>query len=502
VNEQARLTSPERIATASPPPLSSCAAWDLALVAWRSSRLFAFVLLALATALGALYRFHRLARWDMNGDEAIAWAAAAKPALHQVVAAFWRFENGGKLPVFDLLLHGWVEVFGDSLFAMRAMSAGLGTVAVVLLFFVVREIGRALGGEAGLEVGELGGAFAALIYALNLTVVVSDRIAREFPLLTVVELVQIFFLIRAQRRTMWMNYLGIAVFTALMIPINYTATFLLAAEAVWLGCLLVARWAGSARAAELAILGPGIAVMAGIALLAPLLPGVFASSHAALQHNAVGWIRLQPAAWPFTVFRDVTGRPALFHILVILIAFGAWWQWRSGRLAVGFLAAWMLAPVLTVYLVTYLIQPMEFPRYVLIAFVGMFAFAGLGAGCVRSTAVRIAIAVVIIHYSTPLIRNWVKVLRDGAWREATTLADQTAAGGQIAVCPPVNLNVVRFYLPPERRGDAVGMNRKCGAAPVVILSGRGVVSDEEIAMAEACYPRLIARLQLVEVRTR
>ena len=31
---------------------------------------------------------------------------------------------------------------------------------------------------------------------------------------------------------------------------------------------------------------------------------------------------------------------------------------------------------------------------------------------------------------------------------------------------------------------------------------RGVVSNDEIAVAEACYPRVIARLQLVEVRAR
>ena len=182
--------------------------------------------------------------------------------------------------------------------------------------------------------------------------------------------------------------------------------------------------------------------------------------------------------------------------------FGMWRQWRSGRLASGFLAAWMLGPLLAVYLVTYLIQPMEFPRYVLIAFVGMFAFAGFGAGSVRSTAVRIAIAVMVIHYSTPLIRNWQRGLRDGAWREATALADQSATGGLIAVWPSINLNVVRFYLPPARRADAIGVDRKCGAAPVAILSGRGVISDKEIAMAEACYPRVLARLQLVEVRGR
>jgi hypothetical protein len=332
--------------------------------------------------------------------------------------------------------------------------------------------------------------------------VVSDRTAREFPLLTVAELAQIIFFVRAQRQATWTDYLGVAIFTALMIPINYTACFLLAAEALWLGVLLLARLAASARAAKLAIFSPGSAVAAGVALLAPLLPGVLGSSRAAVQHGVVNCIQLQPASWPFTVLRDVVGKPALFDLLVALMLYAATRQWRSAGFAWGLLATWMLGPVLAVYLVTYLIEPMEFPRYVLIAFIGMFAFAGFGAGCVRSTAVRILIAVLIIHFSAPMINDWLKVLRDGAWREATAFADQRAAGGQIAVCPGVNLNVVRFYLPPERRREAVAMNRNCGSAPVVILSGRGVVSDREIAVAEACYPRVLARLQLVEVRAR
>jgi hypothetical protein len=217
VNQQARLTTPEHVVAAA--PLLRQTVSKLALTAWRSSRLFALILLTLAAVMGAFYRFHELARWDMNGDEGIAWVAAAKPGLYQVVATFWRFEYGGKLPLFDILLHGWVRIFGDSLFAP---------------------------------------------------------------------------------------------------------------------------------------------VAAGVALLAPLLPAVLASSRAAVQHGVVNWIQLQPASWPFTVLRDVVGKPALFDLLVALMLYTVTRQWRSAGFAWGLLATWMLGPVLAVYLVTYLIEPMEF----------------------------------------------------------------------------------------------------------------------------------------------
>jgi len=501
VSERAGLTPTERW-TAAWPPLTWQGLFDVSLRAWQSGRLFSIVVLVVAVLLGSHFRFHNLQRWDMNGDEGSAWAAVVKPTVSQVVATFWVKENGGKLPLFDIVLHGWVRVFGDSLFAMRAMSAMLGTIAIMLLFVTVREVCRSLGGEAFTEIGEIGGAFAALFYALNLTIVVSDRTAREFPLLTVAELAQIIFFVRAQRRRAWADYLGIAVFTAIMLPINYTSSFLLLAEALWLGCLLVGQLAGSPRARAIAIFPPGLAVIGGIALLSPLLPGILASSRDAVHSGAVNWIKLQPASWPFTVFSDVAGRPAMFRILAALIVFGIVWRWRAGRLAWGFLAAWMLGPILTVFLISYAIQPMEFPRYVLIAFVGMFALAGFGAGSVRSTAVRILLAVMIVHFAVPQVRGWLKTLRDGAWREATELANRSAAGGQIAVCPSFNMDVVQFYLPPERRGDAVAMDSGCSPAPVVILSGRGIISNEQWATAEACYPRVLKRLQLVEVRAR
>jgi hypothetical protein len=54
----------------------------------------------------------------------------------------------------------------------------------------------------------------------------------------------------------------------------------------------------------------------------------------------------------------------------------------------------------------------------------------------------------------------------------------------------------------DRRAAAVGVCAECGPAPVVILSGRGIAPDEEIVAAEACYPRVIAKLKMVEVRAR
>jgi hypothetical protein len=451
--------------------------------------------------LGAHYRFHRLDRWDLSGDEGQAWAGAIAPTVEEVIAAEPRIENGGKLPPYDLLLHGWIGIFGDAVASMRRLSAMIGTIVIVLVFVTVREVCRSLGDASAVSSGELAGAFAALIYATNLTMVISDRTAREFPLLLATELLQIVFFLRAQRRSAPADYAGTAIFTATMIATNYSSSFLLFAEASWLGCLLAAKWMG-ARAGKLAIVRPGIAVAAGVALLAPVLPYVFTDSKHAVETGAINWIKVQPISWPFTALRDAANSPELFWIFAALGVFGAWRQWRSARVALGFLAAWMAGPLLAAFAVTYLIRPMEFPRYVLIAFLGMFAFAGLGAAALRSAALRIALATLLVYLSAPPIHNWLRNYHELGWHEAASLAArETVRGDPIAVYNSHKVNVVRYYLTPDRRTDAVGMDDKCGNARILIIGGFGAAPAEEVAAARACYPHILALVHKVEVRT-
>ena len=61
-------------------------------------------------------------------------------------------------------------------------------------------------------------------------------------------------------------------------------------------------------------------------------------------------------------------------------------------------------------------------------------------------------------------------------------------------------------LPPERRTAAVAIDTitetKCGTAPVLIFQDRTQAPPAQIAAVKACYPRAIAKLNLIEVRTR
>jgi hypothetical protein len=104
---------------------------------------FAIVLVALAV------RVYRIGEPALRFDEAYSFSMVALPNwLPRALADV-------NPPLYYLVLRAWVGLFGHSEAALRALSAGLGTLFVVAVIWAAREI---LGSHAALW----SGAFAAL----------------------------------------------------------------------------------------------------------------------------------------------------------------------------------------------------------------------------------------------------------------------------------------------------------------------------------------------------
>lgn len=210
------------------------------------------IIVAGMMALGAYLRFARLGAPQLSRDEGSSWAGAIAPTIAQVVAQAHRIDPG-KLALYDIALHGWICIFGDTSYAMRSMSAALGIISIVLLFLVVGRFYSLLCDDSESDGSALAGAFAAILIATNLAIVVHDRTARMYPMAVSASLGQMFFFAGLHRRGALIDYLGAAFLTALALGSNFTALALPAAEGIWLITLaFAARF--DARAAGLSIL--------------------------------------------------------------------------------------------------------------------------------------------------------------------------------------------------------------------------------------------------------
>ncbi|HXR25102.1 MAG TPA: hypothetical protein VN742_07055, partial [Candidatus Binataceae bacterium] len=284
-------------------------------------------LLAVAIALGAYLRFANLATLELSADEGASWAAASAPTLGQVIRLQTR-ANPGELGLHDATLHLWMSLFGDNLVAMRSLSATAGTVAILLVFMVVREVmvlaskpddetpASAVDEPAGSDT-ELIAALAALIFAVNLVTIKYSREARMYPLALALTLAQVWFFARSLRVGTMLAYEGAAVLTALAVAATYTASLMLVPEGLYLMMVLAESSARNWRrvAAVGSALGAGLLLTAPFVLIATELRG------GAPNPRTWEWIPRPTLGAPITLFNKATGTYG-FPLLAILAASG------------------------------------------------------------------------------------------------------------------------------------------------------------------------------------
>jgi mannosyltransferase len=434
----------------------------------------------------------------MSADEGAAWATAAQP-LGRLLELQPR-ADAGKLPLYHLLLHYWIGFFGDNLGVMRSLSAALDTISVVVFFAVVRELYAAFA-EGDLGTGELGGGFAAVMFATNVAMVKSARTARMYSLMTAAELIQIFFFVRSQRRGGFLNYLPAAIFLALAIAANFTAAFMAAGEILWLAYLFAARSRGW-QGAGLRMAGPALSLLGGFTLLLPFLRAATISSQTALEHGALSWIAYQPPLqWSYEALRYNTGTRSLFRLFLALSAFAFWRHSAKAPLPSMFMALMVIAPFAAVTALAAAGRPMMVYRYVLVAQIAFLGLAATGAAAFESNLGRTALFLLIIWLSVYSLKHaspaWVDWRRAAAEASARPYAD-----AEIAVVPAYAVNAVRYYLPVRRRALAVGLDSGCGTSQLLILSQMEQILPAYSSQLEDCYPRILGRASFVQVRSR
>ena len=480
---------------------------------------FAIAILAGALAAGGVLRFADLGAREMSADEGASWAAASAPTLRGVLRAQIHL-NPGKAGLHDLMLHAWIGAWGDSLGAMRALSALAGTIAIALVFALAREL-LAIGGDApgaakaaagagaGAEfsAGERDGAAAcaAMLFAVSLVTIKYSREVRMYPIEIAAVLAQVLCLLRAVHRGGARNFAGVVLFTAMALAAHLTAALVMAGEGLWLvwralGDRAKLGVAGSAAGRACELIG---ALALGAAVLAPLAPAVIGSAAHAATSGAIGWIE-RPAPWaPIAMFNKASGSFA-FPVIAMLAAWGAIRGWHRARAGTLFALAWMWTPPLMLLGLSYLVRPVFVERYAVTAFAPFFILTAIGIVELPRAALRIPALVLVVMLALGHAGAWARKPHDAQWGEGASAAQAAVlGGGTIAVAPGYAANVVRYYLrgTPAMRTVNPDTSVASASASVAIIGEQGVAPALRDTLARE-YPRPLANLRGVVVRGR
>jgi hypothetical protein len=468
-------------------------------------RRVALLLLLMAIVLGGYLRFSDLARLEMSDDEGASWAAAAATSLSGVVALQARL-NPGKLAVHELALHGWMAMFGDRIGAQRSLSAVLGTISILIVFWIGWELNRprpdseGVGSAAGDEAAMIA-ALGAVVYAANLVTIKYAREARMYPVMLAATLLQVGFFVRASRRGGIVSYLGAALFAIVAIAANFAAALIPASEGLWLLYLLwrsgIRLQNPESRRAWSLLAALALAALAFFAFAMAALRG----ATNAVDSGAITWIELPPIWEPVALFNKATGTFA-FPVLALTAVYGAWRGWRHRPDAVRFSLLWMWAPPVLMVMVSYAVRPLFVERYALSCFIPFFILVGFGIWELHDHRWRAAALLVVLAVSLGHVAVFDRKAHDAQWREAAALgAAGLRRGETMTAVPAYSISVVRYYLPPAERGRAIDFVRTHRDASVVLLRDHGVAPAVAAAIHQD-YPVELANLRGVIVLRR
>jgi mannosyltransferase len=216
------------------------------------------ITLAGVVVAGVVLRF--VQRSPLWLDEALSVNIARLP----LGDLFEALRHDGHPPLYYVLLHGWIEVFGESDFAVRALS-GIFAVASLPLAWIA---GRRLAGRAGAR-------WALVIVALSPYSIRYATEARMYSLVMLLVLAGYLLLSDALVQPRPAQLAALTLVSGTLLLSHYWSFYLLAAT----GLVLLARWwrRPRQRAKTARVI---LAVAAGGLLFLPWLPGfLYQSSH-------------------------------------------------------------------------------------------------------------------------------------------------------------------------------------------------------------------------------
>lgn len=433
--------------------------------------------LGLIVALGAGLRLAGLGAAELSPDEAASWAAASAPTLAQVLQRQAQL-NPGKLPLYELLLHGWIGLFGDGVSAMRGLALLFGVLAIALTYCLGRQL--MLLGEAQAPAADRVGLTSALLFAVSLVMVKYARQVRMYEPMLALVLAQSVCLLAALRRATWPRYLAIALLVALALGANMMAVWAFAAQGLWLLCC----WSTAKKGEPAARWGSLAALAVGVLLTAPMLWIDLRISVGTVDRGALLWIHRPDLSELFSFFNRGSGTFP-FPLLALLALWGAFARWRTARAVVSFALFWMWLPVLLLLLVSWLITPMLVERYALSCFVPFFFLAALGVESISSRAWAAAALGLLVALSLAHTVSFLTTPLDNSWHSAADAIAASGRPGPILFCPPAPQAVLAYYLGSDYRFLTLEGPDACTQAGIFVFWDHDLGPDRREA-ARAC----------------
>jgi Predicted membrane protein len=333
-------------------------------------------------------------------------------------------------PLYYIILHYWVILFGNSEFSIRFPSVVFGLLAI----FMIYKVGSLLFDK---EVGIL----SSLVLALSVFHIHYSQDARMYSLMTLLTLLSFYFFIELLRKRNLLVLIGYILSSALLIYTHYFGIFIIIAQNIY----VLTRFLLS-EDADKRDFKKWISLQVVLVLL--LTPWIVVLVKQILRVRGGYWIPEPSVETLAKSFRLYSG-PYLILLFAVLSFFAAvnyervrgnldWkrffksietYRWNVSLSDVGktyLLLVWLLTPVILLFVISKVSTPIYWDRYTIGASLAFYLLVTRGICNINYKYVKLAVIGIIVIVSLVNVWEYYTTINKEKWNDVASYIDANA----------------------------------------------------------------------------
>ncbi len=435
------------------------------------------LLLLLVIALGSFLRIYDLGAESIWLDE----AHSARVSSQTLTSTIAEAASGLHPPLYFVILHFWMGLFGNSEVALRSLSAIFGIISILLIY----QVGIALFNR---EVGLI----SSFLSAVSHFHIQYSQEARPYTLLLLLSLLSFLFFIQILKHERKWYYPCYLLANILLVYTHVFGLFMVAAQIFFL-LLFWTKYSPQ----RLKLLSMQIATVVAILPLAFLLGSVAISI---VEHGF--WIPEPSLMRIYDTLGVFAGHAVLllllFFCLVIVAPFsirrmeGQWtlgkpleslksisWNIRLGAInEILLLVIWLSLPIVLAFIVSKTITPIYVIRYLIGASPALYLLVARGLNRLNMKKGLYPVLLIIVLLAVPNLVHYYTHAEKQQWREVAQLVELNAQENDVIIfCQDYTQDPFDYYY--TGRLEKFGINKKVEDTQEIVAFVDKAISEKQ-----------------------
>lgn len=389
-----------------------------------------YILLAILF-LGLFLRIYDLGTESLWGDEGFSILIANLDLLQVIKGT----AEEPHLPLYYVILHYWINLFGDTEFSTRFLSVIFGFIAI----FMIYKVGTLIFNK---NVGVL----SSLLLALSVFHIHYSQEVRMYSLMALLTLFSIYFFVKLLDRTSFAVSIGYIISSALLMYSHVFGLFIIIAQNIYFLTLFLSK--------EEYKLNFRRWILFQIILVILYMPWIVFLINNILEMQSGFWIPVPTLYYLIKTFRDYSGRFLLLLLYLILPFFSIVLyekikgkiNWKDFLKSIGsyfrnlrlsdvnkiyLLLLWLLIPTILPFIISQFSTPIYVIRYTIAASLAFYILIAKGIDNISNKPIKISIIILIILLSLGEVVEYHTEVDKQQWREVASYIDMNAEPGDL-----------------------------------------------------------------------